>query len=89
MNTMAMELTRDRSNSADHAAYAEDGDLRCEVAAFAAALPCAQRVALVLRLNHNLGYAEIAARLRCSEGEARASVYDALRSLRDHVGDRL
>lgn len=89
MGTFAMELTLDRFNSADHAAHPEERDPQCEVvAAFVATLPYAQRVALVLRQIHNLGYAEIAAMLRCSEDEARASVYDALRSLRDHVGGR-
>jgi DNA-directed RNA polymerase specialized sigma24 family protein len=51
------------------------------------ALSCQQRAALVLRLNHHLGYAEIAATLRCSADEARATVYEVLRSLRAQVGD--
>jgi DNA-directed RNA polymerase specialized sigma24 family protein len=75
--------------SVGQAACADSRELLCEVAAFVAALSCKQRAALMLRLNHHLGYAEIAATLRCSEGEARATVYDALRLLRDHVGDRL
>ena len=75
--------------SAGHAFCADDHELQCEVAAFVAALPCKQRAALMWRLNHNLGYPEIAANLRCSVGEARATVYEVLRSLRDHVGDRL
>jgi DNA-directed RNA polymerase specialized sigma24 family protein len=74
---------------ADHAAVADDRELQCEVAAFVAALSCKQRAALMLRLNHNLGYAEIAANLRCSVGEVRATIYEVLRSLREHVGDRL
>jgi DNA-directed RNA polymerase specialized sigma24 family protein len=77
------------TRSAGHAGPAHGRDLQCEVAAFVVALPRKQRAALLLRLNHNLGYAEIAANLRCSAAEARAIVYDALRSLRDHVGDRL
>ena len=74
--------------SAGHAARADGRELQCEVAAFVAALPWKQRAALMQRLKHNLGYDEIAANLHCSEGEARATVYDALRSLRAHVGDR-
>jgi DNA-directed RNA polymerase specialized sigma24 family protein len=81
----AMTATR----SAGHAACADGRELQCAVAAFVAALPREQRAALMLRVHRKLGYAEIAANLRCSAGEARATVYDALRSLRDHVGDRL
>jgi hypothetical protein len=45
---------------------------------------------MVLTLRHHQrGYAEIAATLRCSECEARAIVYEVLRSLRVHVADRL
>jgi DNA-directed RNA polymerase specialized sigma24 family protein len=89
MDTLAIEPSLEPADFADHAASAEDFALRCEVAAFVTALPCAQQVALLLRLNHRLGYAEIAAMLCCSKDDARASVYDALRSLRHHVGDRL
>jgi DNA-directed RNA polymerase specialized sigma24 family protein len=60
-----------------------------EVAMLAAALAREQRAALTMRLRHNLSYAEIAANLRCSPGEARTTVYATLRSLRAHVGDRL
>ena len=81
----AMPATR----SAGHAACADDRELQCAVAAFVAALPCKQRAALMLRVHRNLSYAEIAANLRCSAGEARATVYEVLRSLRVHVGDRL
>ena len=77
------------ARSAGQAACADGRDLQSEVAAFVAALPCKQRAALMLRLNHKLSYAEIAANLSCPAGEARATVYDALRSLREHVGDRL
>lgn len=76
------------TRSAGHAACADGRELQCEVAAFVAALPRKQRAALMLRLNHNLGYAEIAAYLRCSAGEARATVYEVLRSLLEHAGDR-
>ena len=77
------------TRSAGHESCADDRELQCEVAAFVAALPRKQRAALLLRLKHKLGYAEIAATLRCSAGEARATVYEVLRSLRAHVGDRL
>lgn len=83
------QMVTTTTRSAGHAACADDRELQCEVTAFVAALPCEQRAALMLRLNHNLGYAEIAANLRCSAGEARATVYEVLRSLRVHVGDRL
>ncbi|MCD6032578.1 MAG: Sigma-70, region 4 [Thermomicrobiales bacterium] len=83
------EMATTATRSASHAACADDRELRYEVAALVAALPREQRAALKMRLHHNLGYAEIAANLRCSPGEARATVYEVLRSLRDHVGDRL
>ena len=72
------------TRSAGHAACADDRELQCAVAAFVAALPCKQRAALMLRVHRNLGYAEIAANLRCSAGEARATVYEVLRSLLTH-----
>jgi DNA-directed RNA polymerase specialized sigma24 family protein len=62
--------------------------LRREVEAFVATLPGPQWVALVQRRYLNLGYAEIAETLRCSEVEARTSVYEALRAMRAHVGNR-
>jgi DNA-directed RNA polymerase specialized sigma24 family protein len=83
------QIATNATRPAGHAACADDRELQCEVAAFVAALPCKQRAALMLRLTHNLGYAEIAANLRCSAGEARSTVYEVLRSLREHVGDRL
>ena len=59
-----------------------------EVDAFVATLPGPQWVALVQRRYLNRGYAEIAETLRCSEVAARASVYEALRAMRAHIGDR-
>lgn len=70
-------------------ACAVDPELRREVATFVDALPCQQRTALVLRLRHQVGYAEIAGTLGCAEREARATVYEVLHSLRAHLGDRL
>jgi len=52
-------------------------------------LPRTQRAALVLRTFHDLSYAEIATNLCCSEAEAQANVYAALRTLRDSLGDQL
>ncbi len=75
--------------SLDYAAGLDARDLLSEVSAFVAALPRKQRVALVLRKFHEVGYAEIAASLECSEEAARANVHEALRKLRDCFGDRL
>ena len=73
----------------DHAAGLDARELLQEVAVFIDGLPPKQRVALTLRKHHELGYAEIAETLRCSEAAARASVHEALRKLRDCFGDRL
>jgi RNA polymerase sigma factor (sigma-70 family) len=73
----------------DHAAGLDARALLEEVAVFVDGLPPKQRVALTLRKYHELGYAEIADALRCSEAAARASVHEALRKLRDCFGDRL
>ena len=45
-------------------------------------LPPKQRAALMQRRFHDLGYDEIAHSLGCSEGAARANVYQAIKSLR-------
>ena len=84
-----METATTATRSASNAVRADGRELQYEVAALVAALPCEQRAALMLRLHHNLSYAEIAANLRCSAAEARAIAYEVLRSLRDHIGDRL
>ena len=73
----------------NHSALLDSHDLLLEVEASVAALPPRQRVALVQRKYHDRNYAEIAASLCCSEAAARASVYEALRTLRDRLGDRL
>ena len=72
----------------DHAAGLDARDALREVVDFIAALPPKQRAALTLRKYHELDYAEIAATLQSSEGAARASVYEALRKLRERFGDR-
>jgi RNA polymerase sigma-70 factor (ECF subfamily) len=45
-------------------------------------LPPKQRAALMQRRFHEMGYAEIAASLGCSEASARANVYQAIKKLR-------
>jgi RNA polymerase sigma-70 factor (ECF subfamily) len=50
------------------------------------ALPGRQRAAVVLRLYGGHTYAEIAEILDCSEGTVKASVFAALRKLRDRLG---
>lgn len=50
-----------------------------------ATLPERQRVALTLRVADELDYADIAARMGCSEDAARAHVYQATRKLRLEV----
>lgn len=47
------------------------------------ALPPKQRAALMLRRFQELGYAEIATSLDCSEAAARANVYQAIKQLRE------
>jgi RNA polymerase sigma-70 factor (ECF subfamily) len=71
----------------DYAAALDARSLLREVADFVEALPLKQRVALTLRKYHELGYAEIAAALGSSEAAARASVFEALRKLRQRFGD--
>lgn len=73
----------------DQAARLDARDLLEDVATFVAQLPTKQRVALILRKYHELGYDEIAATLKCSEAAARANVHEALRKLRECFSDRL
>lgn len=73
----------------DHAASLDARALLVEVEAFVTALPPKQRIALILRKYHELGYGEIAENLKCSEAAARANVHEALRKLRETFGDRL
>jgi RNA polymerase sigma-70 factor (ECF subfamily) len=76
-------------DQADRVARLDARDLLCEVAAFVDGLPTKQRVALVLRKHHGLGYDAIAAILNSSEGAARSNVHVALRKLLDRFSDRL
>ena len=73
----------------DHAAKLDAANLLREVERFVAALPDKQRLAMIMRKYHELGYGEIAANLKCSEAAARANVHEALRKLRTCFGDRL
>jgi RNA polymerase sigma-70 factor (ECF subfamily) len=75
--------------SVDHAAKLDAAELLREVERFVAALPDKQRLALILRKYHELGYDEIAANLKSSEAAARANVHEALRKLRTCFGDRI
>jgi RNA polymerase sigma-70 factor (ECF subfamily) len=77
------------NDQADRAASIDARNLLCEVAAFIDGLPAKQRIALVLRKHHGLGYDAIAATLNSSEGAVRSNVHTALRKLRDRFGDRL
>ena len=65
------------------------GDLLQEVETFISCLPPKQRIALVQRKYLELGYAEIAAILNCSEEAARRSVHEALLKLRKRFGDQI
>ena len=78
-----------QGTSPDQAGRLDAHMLLREVEAFVAFLPPEQRVALVQRKFHDLSYTEIAATLGCSEAVARASVHEAVRTLRTHIGDRL
>ncbi len=73
----------------DHAAKLDAAAMLLEVERFVAALPDKQRLALILRKYHELGYDEISINLKCSEAAARANVHEALRKLRTCFGDRL
>jgi DNA-directed RNA polymerase specialized sigma24 family protein len=83
------QMPSDASRMASHPACGVSPELPCEVATFVANLPSQQRAALMLRRFHQRGYADIAATLGCTEHEARATVHEALRSLRIHLSDRI
>lgn len=77
------------AESEDQVAALDARDLLNEVQRFVETLPDKQRVALILRKYHEMGYGDIAANLKCSEAAARANVHEALRKLRDCFGDRM
>ena len=51
------------------------------------ALPARQRAAIVHRVVLDRSYADVAEAMGCSEETARANVYQALRRLRERLGD--
>jgi RNA polymerase sigma-70 factor (ECF subfamily) len=73
----------------DHAAGLDARALLQEIRVFVEHLPPKQRLALVLRKFHGLGYDDVAATLGCTEGAARTNVHQALRKLREAFEDRL
>ena len=73
----------------DHAAGLDARALLQEIKVFVEHLPPKQRLALVLRKFHGLGYDDVATTLGCTEGAARTNVHQALRKLRDAFEDRL
>jgi len=73
----------------DQARQLDARDLLREVEQFVGDLPPKQRVALVLRKHHELGYADIAGVLNCSEAAARANVHEALTKLRGAFAHRI
>lgn len=73
----------------DHASALDARDLLQEVELFVNDLPPKQRVALVLRKHHEVGYAEIGSILNCSEAAARANVHAALTKLRGAFAHRI
>ena len=73
----------------DHPVRLDAHTLRHEVEACVATLPRQQWAALVQRTYFDREYVEIAETLGCSELVARTCVYEALRAMRVHIGDRL
>jgi RNA polymerase sigma-70 factor (ECF subfamily) len=84
-----VQASTESLQTASHAVQPEASALLREIEAFVANLPVRQRLALIQRIYHGLSYAEIATILGCSETTARTWVYQALRTLRDHCGERL
>jgi RNA polymerase sigma-70 factor, ECF subfamily len=62
-------------------ALADSSERRAAMAAALTRLPAAQRTAVELRVVEELGYAEIATRLSCTEGAARTRVHRGLARL--------
>ena len=88
--SIAMERANESPRSlGNHVPRLDARNLHSAVEAGFAILPPRQRVALVQRMFHNLSYTEIAAILGSSDVVARSHVYDALRSLRTRIGNRV
>lgn len=83
------EASNIASFDADAPSQLDARDTLREVTSAIAMLPVKQRAALVLRKYHDMDYAEIGTVLDCSEGAARASVYQALRKLRSEFATSL
>ena len=76
----------DTALEADADKDAEHRLLMDRVRDLAAELPERQRMVFALRNFEGWPFAEIAARLGCSEESARASEYKALKKIRAHLG---
>lgn len=86
----AWQVVVDEQQPARGASTAGRAVRRLVLARLAAAverLPAQQRAALVLRQYQGLSYAEVAAALGGTEAAARANVYQALKKLREDLGD--
>ena len=79
-------LYEDEDPAADADKDAEHRLLMNRVRDLAAELPERQRMVFALRNFEGWPFAEIAARLGCSEEAARASEYKALKKIRAHLG---
>lgn len=81
------ELDPDRQ--ADEMSTADRVEQQALLAAVARAveeLPAQQRAALIMRKYQELSYADIATALDCTEGAARANVYQAVKKLQARLG---
>lgn len=67
--------------------YEIDPSSRPTVVAALAQLPPRQRAVVVLRYYEDLGVAEVASALGCSEGTVKSQTSDALRKLRTLLGE--
>lgn len=72
-----------RAVQEDPATTLEQHDLAARAWQRIASLPAGQRTALRMRIHDQLGYAEIAAALRCTEATARQHFYLGLKTLRE------
>jgi RNA polymerase sigma-70 factor (ECF subfamily) len=73
----------------DAAARLDAGEALARIGPMIDRLPPKQRMAMIARKQHDLGYSEIARLLGCSEAAARANVHEAVRKLRDGLGELL
>jgi RNA polymerase sigma-70 factor (ECF subfamily) len=81
---VAIDLVEDLpDHGVDEATRISNADEAKRVEAVLARLPEKQRMAVVLRLQQSLSYAEVAAALECSEGAARVNYHLGLKRLRE------